>query len=569
MESREGGAIRSNAGRHDARPYSQTVSALRKEVRTVRRLALLIAVGTLWLFLAALPALADGGPHVAADNSGVSTLTADGCAGCHRAHTAQAPLLLTNEEPDLCFTCHGETSLGATTDVMTGVQYAVGTQNPRGDAILGALRGGGFVEARLDAGSMERLSYLRTATAISTRVKIGVGDAEPVTSSHMALTQNGLVLGGKVWGNGAAGTDAGPAAEVSCTNCHNPHGNGQYRILRPLQTSTSPFDDGWVVNIGTSVAASDLVGTQTSHALLAGDQITIAGHTGSTPDINGTWYVLAATAFGNTFTISASPGGQVVDITVGGSGGTVTRLSGVPVTDATLPGDGDTRNYTIMEVRGDGTNEATYLLYASNVLDARAAGSFGTVTDGDFGPTGGDYFHRAVPWNPSVDQGCDPATNNGAQGAACTTANMAPNGRPSTFNAQMTAWCSTCHTRYFANNVPTTPGATGTAASWAQPRPDESIFKFQHRTVAGRDCLTCHVSHGSNAEMSGEYSGNFPYPDDTLSGSSRLLKVDNRGTCQACHDPTETVEAGTFLYYLNGAVTAEEWDARTYDPSVP
>jgi len=539
----------------------------------VRRLALLIAVGTLWLFLAALPALADGGPHVAADSSGVSTLTADGCAGCHRAHTAQAPLLLTNEEPDLCFTCHGATSLGATTDVMSGVQYAVGTENPRGDAILGALRGGGFVEARLDAGSMERLTYVRVTGALSTRVKIGVGSPEAVTSSHMALAQNGLapVLGGKVWGNGAAGTGAGPAAEVSCTNCHNPHGNGQYRILRPLQASTSPFAalDAWVVAIGTSVAANDTVGTQTSHALLAGDQIAIAGHTGSTPDINGTWFVRTATAFSNAFTISATPGGTVVDITVGGSGGTVTRLSGVPVTDATLPGDGDARNYTIMDVRGTEGNEASYLLYASQVAQAAINGSFGTVTDGDFGPAGGDYFHRAVPWNPSiVNDACSPLVPN--QGNAnCPTANMAPNGRPSTFNAQMTAWCSTCHTRYFANNVPATPGATGTAAAWAQPRPGESIFKFQHRTVAGRDCLTCHVSHGSNAEMSGEYSGNFPYPDGTLSASSRLLKVDNRGTCQACHDPTETVAAGTFLYYLNGDVTAEQWSTRTYFPSVP
>lgn len=537
----------------------------------MRRLALLVAVGTLWLFLAAVPALADGGPHVAADNSGVSTLTADGCAGCHRAHTASAPLLLVDEEPDLCFTCHGNTSVGATTDVMTGVQYAVGVEDVRGDTILGALRGGGFVQARLDTNGMERLSYLRTATAVSTRVKIGVDDPQAVTSSHIALALNGLesVLGGKAWGNGAAGTGAGPAASVSCTSCHNPHGNGQYRILNKFPEATG-ISDAWVVAIGTSNATNDTIGTQTSHALLAGDQITIAGHTGSVPDLNGTWYVRTATAFSNAFTISATLGGTTIDITTAGSGGTVTRTSGVPVTDATLPADGDTRNYTIMEVRGTEGTESTYLLYASNVADARDAGSFGTVTNGDFGPTGGDYVHRAVPWNPSVDQVCDPTVNNSTSvQPGCATANMAPNGRPSTFNAQMTAWCASCHTRYFANNNPTTPGATGTAASWQQPRPDESIFKYQHRTVAGRDCLTCHVSHGSNAAMTGDYSGNFPYPDGTLSPSSRLLKVDNRGTCQMCHDPTETVEAGTFLFIANGFVVSEYWPDRTYFPTVP
>jgi hypothetical protein len=35
------------------------------------------------------------------------------------------------------------------------------------------------------------------------------------------------------------------------------------------------------------------------------------------------------------------------------------------------------------------------------------------------------------------------------------------------------------------------------------------------------------------------YSANVPYPDgSTKVGDSRLLKVDNRGTCQLCHDPT-------------------------------
>jgi hypothetical protein len=138
--------------------------------------------------------------------------------------------------------------------------------------------------------------------------------------------------------------------------------------------------------------------------------------------------------------------------------------------------------------------------------------------------------------------------------AACATANSAPNGRPSTFSGQITAWCASCHTRYFANSNPNpnTADPLDTGASWQYPRPGESMYKIQHRTVAGRDCLTCHVSHGSNAAMAGAYSGNFPYPDSTVAaphttGSSRLLKVDNRGTCQMCHDPTGTVAAGTYF----------------------
>ncbi len=74
----------------------------------MKKLTLLIAAGTLWLFLAAVPAFADGGPHTSSINNGVTSLTADSCAGCHRVHTAKGPLLLNQTtEEDLCLACHG------------------------------------------------------------------------------------------------------------------------------------------------------------------------------------------------------------------------------------------------------------------------------------------------------------------------------------------------------------------------------------------------------------------------------------------------------------------------------
>jgi len=537
----------------------------------VRRWTLLLAGAALWLFLAAVPALADGGPHVAAANSGVSTLTADSCAGCHRAHTAQGPLLLnapTDEE--LCLTCHGAAGTGATTDVMTGVQYTVGTTNIRGGTQLGALRGGGFDQARLDAGAMSRLAYLRNAVDVSQRPKIGVGAAENVTSAHIALPENGLaaVLGGKAWGNGAAGSGAGPAVSLSCGSCHNPHGNGQFRILNKIPAATG-VNTAWTVNVRAAYAAAvaaapplpaflaDNIYTVTSHGLQPGDQITIAGS--SNAALNGTWFVKTVgsgaagqeSAATNNFSISATLGGAVLDITANGAGGTVTRISGVPVTDPTLPAAGDARNYTVMQTKGTEGTESTYLLYASQVATAAGAGTFNGIA-GTYTAAGGDYFARNVPWNPLVNNAaCVP--NVFPAPAACATAASAPNGRPSTFSGQITQWCSSCHTRYFANNNPVSSPATGeTGASWQYERPGDSLYKYQHRTVSGRDCLTCHVSHGSNAAMTGSYSGNFPYPDSTgasphNSPSSRLLKVDNRGTCQACHDPTGTVPAGTYL----------------------
>jgi predicted CXXCH cytochrome family protein len=690
----------------------------------------MITCGALWLILAAVPALADGGPHVKDVNTGSLGLNADGCAGCHRAHTAQGPFLINAvDETALCKTCHGAVATGSTVDVMTGVQYSLRGALGVGGTQLGALRGGGFDEARIDASTIKdgsgvitagpsRLTYQRTDTAVSQRPKVGVGAAEPVRSSHLALTENGLVNPGIAWGNGAAGSGAGPAVELSCTTCHNPHGNGQYRILRPLEPEaedSNGIDETWTVAVrasypdavtGPPAYRADNIYTVVSHALQVGDKITIAGHAGSTPDLNGTWYVKAvgsgslsqASSGTNNFSIAATLGGTTLDITVAGTGGTVTRTSGVVVTDTTLPGAGDTRNYTIMQVKGTEGTESTYLLYASQVA-AAAAGTFypsaaiassnastevitttvdhglaggnsvtitghdavpsinGTFTvlaaptsktftltgvdittggtavgrvtknagaiPGTYAATGGDYFVRAVPWNPGINATCDPTANNDtAVQAGCATANSAPNGRPSTFSGQITSWCASCHTRYFANNNPTayeiassdatsetitttldhglvvgntvwitghdavaTPAINGTytvatapstktftltgvditasgtaigtvsnlssgatGASWGNPRPGDNLYKYQHRTVAGRDCLLCHVSHGSNAEMTGTFSSTYLYPDfTTASASSRLLKVDNRGTCQACHDPTETVPTGTYI----------------------
>src|SRR5512143_1153156 len=88
-------------------PASRATSmehAAHVEVRTVRRLALLLAGGALWILLAATPAFADGGPHTLTLNNGTSGLSGD-CAACHRAHTAQAADLLKAELPGLCLTC--------------------------------------------------------------------------------------------------------------------------------------------------------------------------------------------------------------------------------------------------------------------------------------------------------------------------------------------------------------------------------------------------------------------------------------------------------------------------------
>lgn len=392
----------------------------------MRRFTLLLAGAALWLFLAAIPALADGGPHQADINNGTNGLTADSCAGCHRAHTGQTQnsLLATSSVQALCLTCHGTSGTGATTNVEDGVQYNDGAMPPvRGDTVIGALRGGGFVYARIKSSDP-----FRTPTEDG---KVSVlPDGQNVTSAHLKLPSeaaapggNKVVLQNVAWGNSAAlpggfsaTPDKGPTVTppgITCGTCHNPHGNDLYRILRPI------------------------------------------------PNPGG-------------INVAAAPA-NVTDYLVG--------------TPAAVPAT--TRNYTVIQT--DATGKRIYL--ASEVAAVN-------------NPEAGDYWHKRVPWN-------DP-----------TALADAPNGltdNATGFPAQMAAWCSTCHTRYLS----TSRADTG-----------DAIYKNRHTTRNTRSCLTCHVSHGSNAQMSGPNSADFPYPGGTpTNASSRLLKIDNRGTCQMCHDP--------------------------------
>ena len=407
--------------------------------KLVKRLALLGVGGALWLVVAAVPVMADGGPHVMADNNGALGIQADGCATCHRVHTSKSAtgyLLVSNETTitGYCRSCHGATATGASTDVDTGIQYALDGVTRNTGNVIGALRSGGFIKARIASDSAYRL-VSNTGGVSSGKIPVA-NTPTPVTSAHIAIGGTGLTAKDVVWGNGALGTpNAGVTLnnEMECTACHNPHGNGNYRILNDLPNAGAPQANAAVA---------------------------------------------------------------------------------VKVTDAPWV-QGKTRNYSVIQVAGTRGTDSTYLLYADQVLAARAAGTFNGIA-GDYTSLSGDYFRKSVPFNGG-------------------TAYDGPNGQPNTstnytdttgFNVQMTNWCAQCHTRYMA--------ASGSRSTYS----GDATFAYRHTTAKNRTCSTCHVAHGSNAAMQ-QYSASVPYPDNSVTvGNSRLLKTDSRGICQLCHDPT-------------------------------
>lgn len=428
----------------------------------MRRWALLIAGGAVWLLLAAAPVFADGGPHVMKVNNGSLGITADSCAGCHRAHTSQDPTgyLLTTDQPSVtafCLTCHGTTGTGAATDVETGVQYALTNTGRGGLPILGALRSGGFLKAPI--GSADAYREVSSTGSVS-KAKVPVlAEPQPVTSAHLALPNSGLTANNIVWGNGDIDTGEGPTITeaMECTSCHNPHGNGNYRILNAIPVAGATDEDG---------AATEMVA-------------------GSGQDVLDAPYDASKQ---RNYTVIQAATAQPVD--------------------ATTPPD-----------------PANFLLYADQLkgLD----------------PLSGDYLHKTTPYNASSSgyywyDAPNGSPNRGGP-SRFTDFDTFTNG----FNWQMTQWCLQCHSRYagFNNSRSTDSG--------------DDTFAYRHSTEKNRVCTTCHVAHGSNAIMNDDlangttFSANVPFPDGSVhSGDSRLLKVNNRGTCLLCHDPTKGSATG-------------------------
>lgn len=561
----------------------------------MKRLALLCASGTLWLFLAAIPALADGGPHNLAVNSGTSSLAGD-CASCHRAHTAQATDLLKATLPGLCTTCHN--GAGATTDVENGVQYVPSFplnefSGANTGTSLGALRGGGFVNALIDSSNAARLviggsqlitvgggatSYTLTfngqttgsiaagATAAevqtalvslsnigsstvytsstaaanmsstsTTNVKV-TNPKDPVTGSSilnkysisfenaMRLTPQPPITAsdttnvtvsdtsagrttafvgvrstpasttsthegaGTAWGNGAIGTVGATGVDLDCAKCHNPHGNGQYRILQTL-----PGED-WVGEAGVA---------------------------NWTPSTNAVEVQDVANATNKVRNYTILPGDFADQV--------IAQTSWTPTS-----GDYFRKKY-------DPSGAANWTNYYLKTDPMNTGWTSVTIASGGSGSV-------AYPTNAAAVAAYNAALTSNAVKDPVTGATSITN--IDNRGGLMTAWCVQCHTRYSGQKSQTgTTTVTGvpitSPSSLTAMTPTDPTFMFKHGTT-GIGCTQCHVSHGSNAAMAGNSQVNWPGdPTTTHVNDSRLLKVDNRGTCNLCHEPTGTVILGT------------------------
>jgi predicted CXXCH cytochrome family protein len=214
---------------------------MRKGSRPMKKL-LLIGVGSLVMFtIGGMPAAqADNGPHVttAFTTTGIQTVATDRCASCHRAHTSKGAYNLVQAQPGLCYSCHGAGATGGVTDVIDGAGKGTAP---------GALRAGGFTQARINTTAPKKTWVTNSVTGLpqvdpaqTTIPALAAG--LPTTSSHNINNVAGIAYGGgPINMVGTSGTQM----TLQCGSCHDPHGNGNYRILRPIpvdSTGKTPFE---------------------------------------------------------------------------------------------------------------------------------------------------------------------------------------------------------------------------------------------------------------------------------------------------------------------------------------
>ena len=181
----------------------------------MKKLSIILAMAAIVVLATAGSAFANFGPH------GGYALDTDACAGCHRAHTSfsdvqwqdagknnHSALLVSSASKmkDFCYACHGNDAPGAATNVQAG-RYDSGPAGSTGSLTNSS------VDTTLNGGGFDTIP-----TGVLTQIS--------TTSMHdMDLGS----ITDPMWG---AGSSAPVGVNLTCTDCHDPHGSSNYRILK-------------------------------------------------------------------------------------------------------------------------------------------------------------------------------------------------------------------------------------------------------------------------------------------------------------------------------------------------
>jgi hypothetical protein len=224
---------------------------MKTEVSSLKRILLVLGLALALSLVFVGSAFANFGPH-----GGYATDT-DSCAGCHRAHSSFSTVKFTPKDApsdmaetdkpyallvgsaqtmqEFCYACHGDTAPGASTNVQSGV-FDGGPSGANGQTATGGQTNGGVAVtyvtestfgAPLNGGGFGSIIGSRPNQILDTATW---EDTNHATQTYKAVSSAHTMEGtGQLWGAGQAVSDM---AGFTCTNCHDPHGSSNYRLLR-------------------------------------------------------------------------------------------------------------------------------------------------------------------------------------------------------------------------------------------------------------------------------------------------------------------------------------------------
>ncbi len=478
-------------------------------------LALVLCVGFVLAF--ASGAYANFGPHGGYVND------TDSCAGCHRAHTSfstvgwtdsngndhASALLVGNATTmtDFCDACHGDLAPGASTNVASGVfdsgpSAASGITPPTNSGVttvsagaFGTVDGGVDVAtayqtdstfgAPLNGGGFNRMPDPYEWQTNATVAYVGT------TSAHR------MDVSGPLWGSGNA---VATQSNLTCTDCHDPHGSSNYRLLKAQPNPAGPVVGGYT------------------------------GVDGLTPNP-----FVFSDEQGYPIPSSVTNGGGGVKDGSNPTGGWLKHADGAAQMADYRPNYTDTTGTVILHTdtaaAGTPASKSMSVWCSACHVDYNQA-SAGAAVSYNYDPylpatgpapkVGTQNFHRH-PIDQTLAAGADPNPNNRSLTEQVREDDawvpLEQNGATNSTWTDNYIGCLTCHRAHGSSS-----DMTGYAASHLEtatvttPLGSDTVYHPVRDGIAGVD------------PDKGVYNG------ANLQGSSALLRADNRGVCERCHN---------------------------------